>query len=415
VTLSRLRQDARSIFDAGLKAADPYASVVRSLSDHPLPEGAGIVLVGAGKATHRMAEAAEHVLGDRIVRGWINVKDGHRAPLRRTHQHECAHPVPDERGVEGARAIVRLADEAAANDVVLCLISGGASALMPLPAEGLGLEDKQRITRQLLRCGATIQEINAVRKHLSSIKGGQLARRIAPAAGVSLILSDVIGDPLDVIGSGPTAPDCSTREDAREILARYGIGLEAAVVRHLKNGVETPKPGDAAFDRIENRIIGSNALALEAASSRALELGYRVVPLGSDVQGEARDEALRHVGELERHGAGVCLLSGGECTVTVRGAGKGGRNQEFVLAAVRALARLDCAVMLSAGTDGTDGPTDAAGAIADSESLRRAAHLDPDEYLARNDSYRFFEALNDLVMTGPTGTNVMDLRVVLAG
>lgn len=403
------------IFDAGLKAADPYAAVVRSLSDRPLLDGERILVVGAGKAAHRMAQAVEQVLGDRSVRGWINVKDWHRAPLRWIHQHECAHPVPDERGVAGSREILRLADEAGANDVVLCLISGGASALMPLPAEGIELEDKQLITRQLLRCGATIHEINAVRKHLSSIKGGQLARRIAPAAAVSLILSDVIGDRLDVIGSGPTAPDPSTLEDAREILARYSISLEAAVLRHLENGSETPKPGDPIFDRIDNRIIGSNRLALEAASRKAMELGYQVVPLGSDVQGEARDEAVRHVEELKQHGGRVCLLSGGECTVTVRGEGKGGRNQEFALAAVRALARMDCAVVLSAGTDGTDGPTDAAGAIADSESLGRAGNRDPDEYLARNDSYQFFEALNDLVMTGPTGTNVMDLRVVLAG
>lgn len=403
-----LRSDAIEIFESAVAAANPYGAVRRALDDIAASR---VRIVGAGKAAAAMARAAEDHFGDRIAGGWINVKDGHIESLHRIQQHECSHPVPDERGVAGARAIAAIAEAATSDDLVLCLISGGASALMPLPAPPITLEEKQATTRLLLECGATIQEINCVRKHISGIKGGRLAKLAAPARVVSLILSDVIGDDLDVIGSGPTVADRSTAADARAILERFAVWnrIPASVRDRIASGAETPKPGDANLARVENRIIGSNRIAAEAALARAQALGYEPHLLSTTLSGEARDVAR----ELARTPG--CWIAGGETTVTLKGDGKGGRNQEMALAAAIVLdGEPDC-VFLSAGTDGTDGPTDAAGAIAHGATVARAhqAGLDPQDYLERNDSYHFFAVLGDLIKTGPTGTNVMDLQIML--
>jgi glycerate 2-kinase len=344
------------------------------------------------------------------------VPEGSAAPLRRVTVHASSHPVPDQRGEEGARRILQIAEAAGPYDLLLCVISGGASALMPLPSAPLGLVQKQDITRQLLASGASIHQMNVVRKHLSAIKGGQLAKAAWPATLVAFILSDVPGDDLATIGSGPTVPDPSTAGDALGILKHYGIAFPAQALH------ETPKPGDAAFAGVRNLIIGSNRLALDAAARKAKELGYRTLLLSSFIEGETCEVAKVHAaiakevlcsGRPLRRPA--CILSGGETTVTVHGKGKGGRNQEFVLAAALALEGCESHVIFSGGTDGIDGPTDAAGAYVDSSTLprARAMGLDPRRYLANNDSYHFFEKVDALIKTGPTGTNVMDVQIVL--
>jgi len=425
----RLRRHAKAIFSAALAAANPEKAVGLALARLQPERYKRIFVLGAGKASAAMAHAAEKALGRRIEAGLINTKDGHLARLRRIELHECAHPVPDQRGVEGAARIAALAAAAQAGDLVLCLISGGGSALLPLPAEGLTLAEKQETTRLLLACGATIHEINAVRKHLSAIKGGQLARLAAPAHVVSLLLSDVIGDPLDVIASGPTAPDASTFASAWAVIERYQLAerIPAAVRARLQLGLrgeiaDTPKPGDACFAHTRNLIVGSNRLAVDAAARQARELGYRPLVLSTTIEGETRDVAAMHAAiarEARLSGrparAPLCLISGGETTVTLRGNGLGGRNQEFALAAALALQGLPDVLAFSAGTDGTDGPTDAAGAQADGETVARAARLglSAAAFLAANDSYHFFEPLKDLILTGPTGTNVMDVRLLL--
>ncbi len=406
---SQLRRDALAIFRAALDAADPAAAVVRNLKVSYKFQR--IFVVGAGKAGATMAKAVERQLGSRITAGLINVKDGHTVKLRRIELNECGHPVPDLRGVEGARRIAAIARDCQAGDLLICLISGGASALMPLPAEGVTLEHKQDITRQLLACGATIHEINAVRKHLSAIKGGQLAQLAAPAEVLSLILSDVVGDNLDVIGSGPTAPDASTYDDAIAVLHKYGI--EANIPKR-----ETPKQ----LSNAKNVIIGSNRQAIDAAQKKARALGYHTLVLATTIEGETRDVARMHAAIAREIVTSnrparrpACILSGGETTVTLCGNGKGGRNQEFALAAAIDIADAGPIAIFSAGTDGTDGPTDAAGAIAFGSTIRRAKvkGLDPKQHLANNDAYHFFEPLKDLIKTGPTGTNVMDIHVIL--
>ena len=437
-----LRRSARTIFRAALVAADPVEAVLRHLHvrgeiltagglRYPLRSFDRIFVVGAGKASARMAFALERLLGKRISGGLVNVKYGHTAKLRRIELNECGHPIPDKAGVRGAERIAAMADQAGERDLVIAVISGGASALLPLPAAPVTLAEKQDTTRQLLACGANIHEINAVRKHISGVKGGQLAGRCHPATVLSLLLSDVIGDNLDVIGSGPTAPDASTFATARAVIAKYGLldMIPASVRERLDAGVQgnlpdTPKPGDPVFRRTRNLVIGSNRLAVNAAAAKARELGYRPLVLSTTIEGETRDVARMHAAiarEVLESGRPVkrpaCLISGGETTVTLRGAGVGGRNQEFALAAAGDLAGLADVVVLSGGTDGTDGPTDAAGAIADGATLSRAAALglDAAQYLAENDSYRFFDPLGDLLKTGPTGTNVMDVRLLLVG
>ena len=403
------RSQARQIFQAALKAADPKAAVLAHLSaDEPLlRDRKRIWLLGAGKASAPMAQAVEKICGRRIAGGCVVVKDGHGAPLRYAELRESGHPIPDERGVAAAERIAEIARQAAADDLVICCISGGASALMPLPAPGITLAEKQAVTRQLLACGANIHEMNAVRKHLSAIKGGHLAELAAPAAVLTLILSDVIGDDLSTIGSGPTVADPSTLADVAEIFQRYGI-LPMAGLR------ETPK----RLAKVTNRIVGSNAQSVLAAAAKAKELGYRPLILSTTIEGETRDVARMHVAiakESLRSGnpgkPPLCILSGGETTVNLRGTGKGGRNQEFALAAALDLLDEPRILVLSAGTDGTDGPTDAAGGFATSATAKdlqaaRAA-------LDNNDSYSFLEQTGDLLITGPTRTNVMDIRLLL--
>ena len=427
MTRPTLRRQAARIFRAALRAADPHDRVTRYLARRDYSRFRRVYVIGAGKAAAAMADAAERALGPIVTGGLINVKDGHIAKLRRVEWNECGHPLPDARGVAGAERIGDIARAAGEGDLMLCLISGGASALLPLPAPPVTLAEKQEVTRLLLECGAEIGEINAIRKHLSAIKGGQLARMAWPARVETLLVSDVIGDAVDVIGSGPTAPDPSTFLDAARVLDRYGIRnqVPAAVRARIEQGVagaidETPKPGDPIFARVRNTVIGGNRLALDAAARQARELDFHTLILSSAIAGETREIARMHAAiarEIARSGRPVrppaCILTGGETTVTLRGAGKGGRNQEFALAAALDIADLDNVVVFSAGTDGTDGPTDAAGAIADGDTLRR--NPDARRYLDANDSYHYFESLGDLVFTGPTNTNVADVRILLIG
>jgi glycerate 2-kinase len=430
---SLLSRDALRIFHAALKAADPAEAVLRhvKLTRNVLTAGRkryhlekfrNVYVIGAGKASAQMAQPIERLLGKRICGGLINVKYDHTVRLRRIALNEGGHPIPDRKGEVGARRIADIARQAGPDDLVVCLISGGASALLPLPAPPVTLKEKQETTRLLLHCGANIHELNCVRKHISAVKGGQLAQLAWPATVLTLILSDVIGDDLDVIGSGPTVPDRSTFADARAILSKYGIAgkVPAAVRERLsENASETPKPGDKIFEHVQNLIVGSNRLAVDAAAEQARALGYHTLVLSTFIEGETRDVARVHAAiakEIRASGRPVklpaCVISGGETTVTIRGNGQGGRNQEFALAAALDIAGLKDVVILSAGTDGTDGPTDAAGAIADGSTIARAG-LDAAGYLANNDSYNFFEKLGDLIKTGPTGTNVADVRILL--
>jgi hydroxypyruvate reductase len=418
-----LRQDARAIFTAALVAADPTAALEQALrARRDLSGYARIFVVGAGKAGTTMARAVEQFLGGRIAAGCVNVKDPNGSKLRHIELRQCGHPVPDESGLSGARRIAEICSEAKEYDLVICLLSGGASALMPYPASPVTLADKKSATELLLASGADIHEMNVVRKHLSAIKGGNLARLAAPAHVLSLILSDVVGDDLDAIGSGPMAPDASTFEDALAVLDKYDLRARVPrrVLDRLKNGgAETPKPGDPLFENVENIVIGNNQKALEAAAREAKVLGYHTIILSSFIEGETRDVGRMHAAiarQIRIHGQPVrtpaCVISGGETTVTLRGDGKGGRNQEFVLAAAIDIAGLEDTLILSAGTDGSDGPTDAAGALADGATLARSSQSAADA-LANNDAYPYFENLGDLIVTSSTGTNVMDLHLIL--
>jgi glycerate 2-kinase len=408
MTEAELRAHALAILHAALKAADPRG-VCHEWATHRFESPRGrVFVVGAGKASAAMAQGLEEVLGTEIDSGLINVKYGHTVPLQRIELNECGHPVPDENGVAGARRIAAIARNAGADDLLICLISGGASALLPYPAADLTLAEKQEVTRHLLACGANIHEMNTVRKHLSAIKGGQLAAMARPARVVTLILSDVIGDNIDVIGSGPTAPDSSTVNDAIAVLTKYGIRTPAERALH-----ETPKISAA-----ENIVIGSNRQALAAATEKARQLGLNTLLLASTIEGETRDVARMHASiahEIRQSGnplpAPACIVSGGETTVTLHGSGKGGRNQEFALAAAIDIAGMKDTVILSAGTDGTDGPTDAAGAISSGSTADETAAA----FLNNNDSYNYFAPRDALIITGPTNTNVMDVHLVLVG
>ncbi len=435
-----LRESARAIFRAALDAADPRAAVHRAIRrvDHRLQVGAReydlgrvrrVYVIGFGKASAAMAQAIEEICGDRIERGLISVKYGYGAPLEKIQLQEAGHPLPDENSLRGARKILDLLNEAGEDDLVFCLISGGGSALLELPAEGVSLDDLRETTDALLRSGATINEMNALRKHLSQVKGGQLARRAHHAQIISLILSDVIGSPLDTIASGPTAPDSTTFSNAWSVIERRRLqDLLPAPVRHfIQRGVrgeilDTPKADDPIFARVQNVIIADNAMACDAAIHAAKERGFNPLLLSAFVQGEAREMAKVFAAIAEEiahsnHPAArpACVIAGGETTVTVRGSGKGGRNQELALAAAIEIAGMEDVVIMSAGTDGTDGPTDAAGAIADGTTLARAEKLglDAHAFLSNNDAYNFFKPLDDLIITGPTNTNVNDVMMVL--
>lgn len=435
-----LKKIATDIFCAGIDAVDPERCVKQFLrygsnelsiggKSYPLNKINNIFLIGFGKASAAMAMPVEAMLGNRITDGLIITKYGHGVPLRRCRIMEAGHPVPDDNGARATAALMDMVGTANADDLIICMISGGGSALTPAPAPGIDLADKQETTRLLLACGADIHEINTIRKHLSTIKGGQLCKRANGAAMVSLILSDVIGDDLDIIASGATAPDTATFDDCREILSRYGLldQVPEPVSRHLSAGCrgqveETPKPGSAVFNNVYNHIVGSISHALTAAENEAHRQGFNPLVLSSTIQGEAREVAkvlsavtreVRCAGKPIRPPA--CLLSGGETTVKLKGSGKGGRNMEFALSAGIELTNLSQVLLLSAGTDGTDGPTDAAGAFADGSTVFRANSLKLSAYhhLDNNDAYPFFQALGDLLVTGPTRTNVMDLQIVL--
>jgi hydroxypyruvate reductase len=439
-----LREVARELFRKALQAADAYGATVRALRrDGPaflvagrrieLGKSSRIHVVGAGKASAPMAAAVEDVLGDLVADGVVVAKEGHSVPLRRIAVREAGHPVPDQRGLRATEEVLRVIDASSPHDVILCLLSGGASALLVKPVSGLPLEEKQRLTQLLLACGASIEEINCVRKHLSAVKGGRLAQRAAPRQVISLIVSDVIGDRLDTIASGPTAPDPTTFDEALGVIGKYGLEskLEGlSVLEVLRKGAagkrpETPKPSEPFFRRVSNVIVASNRLALEAAASHARELGFRTLVLTSCLRGEAK-EAGKFIAsiawEVWQSGSPVeppaCLLFGGETTVRLGEApGKGGRNQELALSACLELPPSEKVVLLCAGTDGTDGPTDAAGAMVDGKIAERArrAGLEPLAYLEAHDSYSFFERTGELLRTGPTGTNVMDLAILLVG
>jgi glycerate 2-kinase len=424
-----LRESARSIFDAALAAGDVRPLVTRALAEVAKPAHGRVLVVGAGKASGAMAAAVEQAWGDRITEGVVAVKDGYTVPTRRVRLLEAGHPVPDERGAAAARQIRALAESAAADDVVLVLVSGGGSALTPAPVPPITLGDKQAMTRLLLAAGATINQLNAIRKHCSLLKGGQLARAATPARVEALLLSDVVGDPLDVIASGPTTPDASTFAEALDVLDRFALRERAPqpIVQRLEQGArgelpETPKPGDPLFARVRNTVIGNNALVVEAAAARARELGFTPHVLTRSLEGEAREMARQFVemARALRAGRGpvappACVIAGGETTVTVRGRGKGGRCQEFALAAALDMEGLRDVVMLAAGTDGTDGPTEAAGAVVDGESAARARArgADPAASLAENDSHDLLAGIGDLVTTGPTHTNLLDLYLAL--
>ena len=438
-----LHADMLAIRDASLQAVDPGKAVRRFLrvekgrlcveqESWPLKQANRVLLIGAGKAALPMVEDASDILGPSLTAGIVVTKYGHSAgytlpPVIQVI--EAGHPVPDAAGQRGASAIERLLAGTTEQDLVLVLVSGGASALLPLPVPGVSLSDLQATTELLLRSGATIGELNTVRKHLSRLKGGQLARLAAPAPVVVLILSDVVGDPLDVIASGPTVPDPTTYAEAWDVVRRYRLetALPGSVSRRLRDGVagqlpETPKPGDPLFAGVHNCIIGSNRLAALAAVAEARRCGYRALLLTTFVEGEAR-EAARVAAALARsarvHGDPLsppaCLVWGGETTVTVRGQGKGGRNQELALAAALALEGVPDVLLMALATDGTDGPTDAAGAIVDggTAARARALGLDPLAALANNDAYPLLDAVGALLRTGPTGTNVNDLLVIL--
>jgi hydroxypyruvate reductase len=440
--LRNLKADAVQIFKAGLLAVDPREAVKRYLSreGNNLRVGEQVVelssfnrvwAIGAGKASAAMAQALEEVLEDGISGGMVVVKYGYVAPLKKIKLEEAGHPAPDENGWRATQEMANMVTKLGTDDLVILLISGGGSALMPMPVAGVSLTEKMATTEVLLKSGVSIQEMNAIRKHLSQVKGGQLARLAHPATVVSLILSDVVGDPLDVIASGPTVGDPTTFQDCLEILDRYGLRdkVPASVLTHLEAGAggeiaETPKPDDPIFKKTSTLLVGTNLQALRAASAEAETLGYSSLILSSMIEGDTGEAARFHTAltrEIVKSGYPLkpptCLVSGGETTVVVRGEGKGGRNQEFALVAALELDGLEGVCLLCGGTDGTDGPTDAAGAVVDGDTVARAQAkgLDPRKYLETNDSYHFFQHLDDLVITGPTNTNVMDLRVVLVG
>ncbi len=435
----------RSLFATAVAAVEPRAAVLSHMGRdqcilsvgewrYEIPDDGRIVVVGAGKASAAMAQAVEELLGDALSHGVVVVKYGHTAALQRVQQLEAAHPVPDAAGEAGVRAIEAALNELQPHDLVIACWSGGASALLPALRDGLTLNDKQAVTRLLLSSGGDIAALNAVRKHLSRLKGGQLARRAMPATVLCLSISDVVGDDPATIGSGPFVPDPTTFAEVAALVQRLGIEqrLPPAVARLIAQGVggtvaETPKANDPCFARVHHHLVASNALALSAAAQAATAAGYQPVLWREPLTGEARAAGATFAGAALHHlsrGERVCLIAGGETTVTLGDQpGLGGRNQEFALAAAGVLgtARWHGApvpvAILAGGTDGNDGPTDAAGAIVDGSTLARAraAGLDLERHLNQHDAYPFFNRLGDLLRTGPTGTNVMDIDLALVG
>jgi hydroxypyruvate reductase len=440
-TFAAGRELAWRIMRAALRAVDPAEAVRNALRldgetlhlggrRYDLRRYRRVLVAGAGKAGAPMARAVEEVLGDRVTAGLVNVKYGYTGPTRTVRLREAGHPLPDASSLEGTREIVDLLRGAGEDDLVLGLISGGGSALMMLPEAPIGLEDYQRLTEALLRSGATINQINTVRKHIEQVKGGRLAQVAAPAEVATLILSDVVGDPLDFIASGPTVPDTTTFDDALDVLRRFDLleRVPAPVVDWLERGrrgevPETPKPGDPLFERVSTVVVGSLDVAAAAARAEAEAAGFGTLLLTTFLEGEARDAGLLAgalAKELVRRRRPLpppaCLILGGETTVTVRGGGKGGRNQEIALSAALAIAGLERTLVAALATDGSDGPTDAAGGIVDGRTLERAGGLglDARAALADNSSYDFLQRVGDLLVTGPTNTNVNDLLFVFS-
>lgn len=391
-----------------------------------------VFVIGGGKATLGMAIEIERILGNRITDGLVNIPD-YSTPKPGSHRvklNEATHPIPSMKGAIGVEKMLKLVNKPTPRDLVICLISGGGSALMPLPIPGVSLTDKQQVAQQLLTSGANIAEVNTVRKHLSAVKGGRLAEKLYPATVLSLIISDVVGDRLETIASGPTVPDSTTYADARRVLQKYRVwnstplGARGAIEKGLAGFLrETPKPGSKIFRRVHNIVVGSNRQSCVAAAQTLRKKGYKTILLTAQIEGEAR--VVGHVlgsilSDINRTKfsltSPVALIAGGETTVTVKGKGKGGRNQELVLAAALGIHGLSGVAIASVGTDGLDGTTDAAGAVADGTTVGRALKrgLDPEDFLENNDSYHFFKKLGDLIITGPTGTNVNDIIISIA-
>jgi glycerate-2-kinase len=435
--LKKARQHILESYQAALYAVQPRKLVQSALvlNDSILKVGnlsfdlqtfKHIYVVGGGKASGEMASALEQMLGKWITQGIVNIPKGTKPKTEKIKLHEASHPVPDEAGVLGAKQMLQIAKQASEDDLLICLISGGGSSLMPLPREGVRLEDKQELTKILLKSGAAIAEVNTVRKHLSAFKGGNLAKQAYPATVLNLIISDVVGDGLGDIASGPTVPDKSTFQDAVNILRNYKIWdtTPATVKKVLLKGIncevdETPKPGDPTFEKVHNVIIGNNLSACNAVKqyfeTQKIETCRITEPLEGEASQVAKSLAQKICKTVADEPKTVCLITGGETTVTVKGKGVGGRNQEFALAMALQLRGLEGFVFASLSTDGVDGPTDAAGAIIDGTTLTRAEQmgLNPEWFLQNNDSYHFFSGLKDLVLTGHTGTNVNDLAIAL--
>jgi glycerate 2-kinase len=436
---SPIRPLLRKLIVRGLDAVDARKAVGRAISRngdmliigrrrYDLAQYEHVVVLGAGKATASMAQAVEQRLGTRLQGGLVVVKHGHVLPTKRIVIAEAGHPVPDRYGQRAAARLCAVAEELGRRDLLIVLLSGGASSLLPAPVAGVTLADKQRTTQELLRCGANIHEINTVRKHLSRIKGGRLAE-LTKATVVTVILSDVLGDDLSAIASGPTAPDPTTYQNAVEILKRYCIwrAVPQRVRRHLDSGCrrlvsETPKPGASLFRRVHHHIVGNNSVAVSAVIHATRESGLRTLAHTPALTGEARDEGRRFgslAKDIVRDGSPLqrpcCIVAGGETTVTVTGKGIGGRAQEFAAAGALEIAGLHKVWMVAIGTDGTDGPTDAAGAVIDGHTVARAQRLSVDlkRALKRHDTYPALQRLNQLIVTGPTGTNVNDLYLLL--
>ena len=443
----RSEEIIHNIFTAALKAVDPYLIVKmhadRVRSDFIKKNFNKLLVIGFGKASFQMARAVEEIFGAGLIKeGVVVTKYGHckdqrsvvsgkqSAKLKKIKVYEAGHPIPDENGIKATEEIIRLLKNADEDTLVLCLISGGGSALNVSPYEGISLNEKQLITDMLLKAGADITELNAVRKHISKVKGGRIAEIARPAEIISLMISDVIGDKLDVIASGPTAPDTSTFQDALDVINKYNLSEKTPesvmdVLNKGRDGLipETPKKDNRVLEKVKNIIVGNNRKALDVAENKALSLGLEAEVISTDIKGEAA-EAGKWLAEkaieikrakAEGHSNAKCMISGGETTVTVKGKGKGGRNTELALSFALEIEGIEDITLLSAGTDGNDGPTDAAGAVVDGSTIIKARNLglDPVEYLNNNDSYNFFKQTGSLLITGPTGTNVMDIQIVL--
>jgi glycerate 2-kinase len=435
--------DIVELFATGLNAVDAYRLTERCIrkradtltirdnlgceTSYDLSEFERILIAGFGKAAYPMARAIEQKLHERITRGVVITPYGSSTKLRRIDIIEAGHPVPDMNSLRGARLIAGMMDGATESDIVILLVSGGGSALCTLPAPGLSVDEVSRTTDLLLRSGASIDEINTIRKHLSQIKGGQLAKLAHPAEVAALIISDVIGDPPHAIASGPAAPDPSTFSDASRIISKYKIAqiIPPNISAHLEAGCrgeipETPKPGEPFFEKTRNFIIGNNIMALQAIADRARQKGYRALILSSRISGDTRNVAKAFASvimDFKRNNTTLplCIISGGEMTAAVKGTGTGGRNQDFCLSMIPLIKGIEDIQLLSAGTDGIDGNTDAAGAIVDGNTYEHAMALgiDIEKALANYDANTLLKATENLLMTGPTGTNVMDVQIIL--